>query len=169
MPMRALATKVDMKLIKELREMTGAPMADCKKAITESLESEDVRLPPLHTTLVMSSTSQRPSHPRFSTPPSPGCASLVPPLTSPHLSPYLPPDCGSLRSSLADRDDCLQARTRWPRRPAAKPRRASWRSMLRATKAWCEHLLVLALLLETRPFRITRSRLPPLLDGRAEQ
>jgi hypothetical protein len=43
MPMRALATKVDMKLIKQLREMTGAPMADCKSALTESAEAEDVR------------------------------------------------------------------------------------------------------------------------------
>lgn len=34
--MTTVADKIDAKLVKELREMTGAPMGDCKKALEES-------------------------------------------------------------------------------------------------------------------------------------
>lgn len=38
----AAASKVDMKLVKQVREMTGAPMSDCKAAISNSLNETDV-------------------------------------------------------------------------------------------------------------------------------
>ncbi len=34
--MTTVSEKIDAKLVKELREMTGAPMGDCLKALQES-------------------------------------------------------------------------------------------------------------------------------------
>ena len=39
---RGMAGKVDIKLVKSLREMTGAPMADCKKALVAAADEADV-------------------------------------------------------------------------------------------------------------------------------
>jgi len=38
---RTFATKVDMKMLKTLREMTGAPIVDCKKAVIETAEQTE--------------------------------------------------------------------------------------------------------------------------------